>query len=393
MIEGRESDSVTRKLRMGMVGGGPGAFIGEVHRKAARMDGRVEVVAGVFSSDPAKSKITGKEQNLDPKRVYASYQEMAKAEKALPESERIDFVTIATPNLWHFDIAKIFLEAGFHVVCEKPMTMTLQQARDLKKIVEKSGQVFALFHNYSGYPLVKQARHMVKTGMLGEIRKIIAEYPQGWLIDKLEDTGQKQAAWRTDPKLAGGGGCLGDIATHAEHLARYISGLELVEVCADLTIFVKGRKLDDDVNVLLHYNNGAKGVLHSSQICTGRENDLNVRIFGTKGGLYWVQENPNELFYYPADGPTQIYTRANGYLCEAAQRGTRTPTGHPEAYIEGFANLYKNITDTIIARMEGRTPSELELDFPTVDDGVKGLSFIETVIESSNSAQKWVKMK
>jgi len=393
MIEGRESKGVTRKLRMGMVGGGPDAFIGEVHRKAARMDGKIEIVAGAFSSKPEKSRQTGMDLNLDPKRVYNSYKEMAESEKALPEDERIDLITIATPNVVHYEIAKTFLKAGFHIICEKPMTFNLEQAKKLQQIVKQTGKVFALFHNYTGYPLVKHAKHLVDTGQLCELRKVIAEYPQGWLITKLEDTGQKQAAWRTDPEIAGAGGCLGDIATHAENLARYISGLELTEICADLTIFIEGRKLDDDANILLRYNNGAKGVLHSSQICTGRENDINIRIFGSKGGLKWVQENPNELFYYPASGPTQVLTRANDYLCEAAQRVTRTPTGHPEAYIEAFANIYKNFAETVIAKMEGREPSKLENDFPTVDDGVKGLSFIETAIESNKSGQKWTKMK
>ena len=390
MIEGSNAQA-TRKLRMGMVGGGPGAFIGEVHRKAARMDGMIELVAGAFDADPAKSQEMGKIQNLDPKRVYDTYQDMVKAEAALPENERIDFVAVTTPNNLHYPIAKAFLDAGFNVVCEKPMTMNVEEAKALKEAVDKSGKVFALLHNYTGYPMVKQARHMVKEGVLGKIQKIVVEYPQDWLLERIELTGQMQASWRTDPKQAGAGGCLGDIGTHAENLAGYITGLEIEELCADLTSFVEGRPLDDDVNILLHYNNGARGVLHSSQISTGQENNLNIRVWGTKGAIQWFQENPNYLYYFQQGKPVQIYRRGNDYLCEAAQRANRIPPGHPEAFLEAFSNIYKNATDTMRAHMLGSEPTELELDFPNVDDGLEGMQFIETVVASSKSDKKWEK--
>lgn len=391
MIKGSNADAVSRKLRMGMVGGGPGAFIGEVHRKSARMDGMIELVAGAFDIDPAKSHEMGNIQNLDPGRVYDNYEDMVKGETALPEDERIDFVAVTAPNNWHFPIARTFLEAGFHVICEKPMTMDVREAKALKAVVEKSGKVFALLHNYTGYPMVKQARHMVKEGMLGKIQKIVVEYPQDWLLERIELTGQMQASWRTDPRQAGAGGCLGDIGTHAENLAHYITGLEIDELCADLTIFAKGRALDDDVNVLLRYSNGAKGVLHSSQISTGQENNLNIRIWGTKGAVQWFQENPNYLHFFQAGKPVQIYRRSNDYLCDSAKRATRIPPGHPEAFLEAFANIYKNASDTMRAKMTDKNPTELELDFPNVDDGLTGMLFIETVVASSKSDKKWEK--
>ncbi len=394
MVTGSDTKmTFDRKLRMGMVGGGPGAFIGEVHRKVSRMDGKAELVAGAFDIDPAKSRQMGNELLLDPNRVYENYEQMVKAEQDLPEDERIDFVSITTPNNFHFPIAKAFLEAGFHVVCEKPMTMTLAEAKELKKIVDASGNVFALTHNYTGYPMVKQARHMVKTGVLGKVHKIFVEYPQDWLLKRLELEGNQQASWRTDPKQAGAGGCLGDIATHAENLAHYITGLFIDELCADLTTFAEGRLLDDDVNIIMHYENGAKGMLHSSQVLTGQENGLKIRVWGDKGGLEWFQEHPNYLNFYQQGEPVQIYRRGNGYLCEAAQRATRIPPGHPEAFLEAFANIYVNAMDTIRAHIKGDKPTELELDFPTVDDGVVGMAFIETVIESDKSSQKWTKIK
>lgn len=394
MVTGSDTKmTFNRKLRMGMVGGGPGAFIGEVHRKVARMDGKAEIIAGAFDIEPAKSKQMGKELLLDPNRVYENYKQMVQAELDLPEDERIDFVSVTTPNNWHFPIAKAFLEAGFHVICEKPMTMTLTEAKELKKIVESSGKVFALTHNYTGYPMVKQARYMVKTGVLGKVHKIFVEYPQDWLLKRIELDGQKQAEWRTDPKQAGAGGCLGDIATHAENLAHYITGLYIEKMCADLTTFAEGRKLDDDVNIIMHYENGAKGMLHSSQVLTGQENGLKIRVWGDKGGLEWFQEHPNYLNFYQQGKPVQIFRRGNDYLCEAAKRATRIPAGHPEAFLEAFANIYVNAMDTIRAHINGTKPTELELDFPTVDDGVVGMAFIETVIESDKSSQKWTKIK
>ena len=381
-----------KKLKMGQVGGGRDAFIGAVHRKAALMDGTIEFVAGALSSNPEKARISGEDLGLDPRRNYRNYTEMAAKESALPSGERIDFVSIVTPNHVHFPVAKLFLEKGFHVICDKPMTLTLEEAVTLKEIVGKSGKVFMLTHNYTGYPMVKQARHMIKTGLLGDIRKIVVEYPQEWLMQPIEKVGQKQAAWRTDPKKSGIGGCLGDIGSHCENLIHYMTGLSPEFVCADLTSFVDGRLLDDDVNVLLRFAGGVKGVLHASQICPGEENNLNIRVWGTTGGLEWHQERPNDLYYYRAGEPVQILRRGNEYLCDAAIRASRLPTGHPEGFIEAFANLYQNVAQTILAVEEGRVPGDLTLDFPTVNDGVRGMAFIKTVVRSNQSTQKWTKM-
>ncbi len=308
-----------RKLRMGMVGGGPGAFIGDVHRKAARMDGGIELVAGAFDINPEKSLQMGQQLCLDPRRIYRTYQEMIKGELDLPENQRIDFVSITTPNNWHFPIAKDFLKAGFHIMCEKPMTFNVKEAKDLQKIVKKSGKVFGLMHNYVGYPMVKLARDMVRQGDLGNIRKIVVQYPQGWLATPLEKTGNQQASWRTDPKQSGGAGCMGDIGTHAENLSEYITGLKIVEICADLTIFVPGRKLDDDGNCLLRFNNGARGILHASQISIGEENGLAIWVYGEKASLEWHQEHPNYLYVKVPDGPVQVWRRGNGYIGAKAQ--------------------------------------------------------------------------
>jgi predicted dehydrogenase len=384
-----------RNLKWGMVGGGPGAFIGDVHRKAARMDGGIELVAGAFDINPDKSKEMGRIQNVCPSRAYATYKEMIEGELKRPEGERIDFVSITVPNNWHFPIARDFLKAGFHVVCEKPMTLNVKEARELQRIIRKTGRIFALSHNYTGYPMVKLARDVVRQGDLGPIRKIIAQYPQGWLATLLEKTGQQQAAWRTDPKQSGAAGCMGDIGTHAENLAEYITGLRIVEMCADLTIFVPGRKLDDDGNVLLHFEKGAKGVLHASQIAIGEENGLAIWVYGEKGSLEWHQEHPNYLYVKYPDAPVQVWRRGNGYVgakSPAAGRATRLPSGHPEAFIEAFANIYGNVAETIRARILGVKPDPMALDFPTVDDGLRGMLFIETVVKSGKSKQKWVKM-
>jgi predicted dehydrogenase len=390
MVSGKdETATLDRKLKMGMVGGGRDAFIGAVHRRAATLDGAVELVAGAFSSTPEKSKASAKDLYVADERAYGTYQEMIEQESALPEGERIDFVSIVTPNHMHYPIAKAFVEAGFNVVLDKPMVHTSEQAQDLIDAVRETGVVFAVTYNYTGYPLVKQARHMVGAGDLGEIRKIIVEYPQDWLATKLEEDGQKQAAWRTDPARSGIGGAIGDIGSHAENLVSTITGLEIEELCADLTTFVPGRPLDDDANVLMHFENGARGILSVSQVCIGQENNHKIRIWGTKGGLEWVQENPNYLTYWPAGEPMQVMSRGQGYLCEAAQRATRLPTGHPEAFIEAFGNIYLNVTDTIRAKILGVEPSELESDFPTVYDGARGVYFIEKVVESSKSDQKW----
>ena len=391
MIEGSKTDAMTRKLRMGMIGGGPGAFIGEVHRKAARLDGQVEIVGGAFDINPEKSHEMGRILNLEPKRVYDNYEKLIEGELKLPAEERMDFVSVTTPNNWHYPIAKALLEAGFHVVCEKPMTMDVPEALALRDVVKKTGKVFALLHNYTGYPMVKHARWMVKQGMLGKIQKIVVEYPQDWLLKRIELEGQMQASWRTDPKQAGAGGCLGDIGTHAENLAHYITGLYIDELCADLTSFAPGRLLDDDVNVLLRYENGAKGVLHSSQISTGQENNLNIRVWGTEGAIQWFQENPNYLYFFRQGEPVQILRRGAGYLCDAAKRHTRLPSGHPEAFLEAFANIYQNFIATVRAAESKRQPTELDLDFPNVEDGVVGMQFIETVVAGSKSDRKWEK--
>ncbi len=386
---------MNRQLRMGMVGGGPGAFIGEVHRKAARMDGGVEIVAGAFHIDPVKSAEMGKILCIDPARAYPDYKTMIKKELALGPDKRIDFVSITTPNNWHFPIAKDFLNAGFHVMCEKPMTMNVAEAKALQKIVKKSGKVFGLMHNYPGYPMVKLARDMVRQGDLGKILKIVVQYPQGWLVRPIEKTGQQQASWRTDPKQSGAAGCMGDIGTHAENLAEYITGLKITEICADLTAFVKGRKLDDDGNCLVRYNNGAKGILFASQISIGEENGLAIWVYGENKSLEWHQEHPNYLYVKVIDGPVQVWRRGNNYVAAksaAAARATRIPFGHPEAFLEAFANNYVNFMDTVRARIDRKKVNPLALDFPDVDDGLRGMQFIEAVVKSSKLGAKWVKM-
>ena len=386
---------LNRKLRMGMVGGGPGAFIGAVHRAAANLDGQIELVAGAFDIDPAKSKVQGEELYLDPGRVYGTYPEMMATEKSLPDTQRIDLVSIVTPNNVHFPVAKAAAEAGFHIVCEKPMTTTLDQAKDLVKIVRQTGIVFALTHAYTGYPMVKAARQIVADGKIGKVQKIVVEYPQGWLLAPIEREGQMQASWRTDPKQAGASCCMGDIGSHCENLARYITGLGITELCADLTSFVDGRELDDDGNVLIHLEGGAKGILFASQISTGEENNLRIRVYGTEGALEWHQENPNYLWERKADGPALLHRHgANyAYLGEAAVRCSRLPFGHPEALIEAFANIYTNVADTVRAKMAGETPSPVVADFPTVEDGARGLAFIETCVASAAAGATWAPMK
>lgn len=380
---------MNRKLRFGMIGGGRGAFIGAVHRIAATMDGKAELVAGAFSSDPQRSKDSGEDLFLAPERVYGSYVEMAAAEATKPKAERLDFVVIVTPNHQHFAPAKLFLEKGFNVVCDKPVTFNLSEAKQLKALVRKTGKVFVLTHNYTGNAMVKEAREWVRRGELGELRKVVVEYPQGWLSTQIEKSGQKQAAWRTDPKRSGAAGCMGDIGTHAENLARYITGLEIDELCADLTTFVKGRKLDDDGNILVRYQGGAKGILHASQISVGDENNLNIRIYGTKAALEWHQEHPNELIAKFPDRPRQILRRGNGYLSENAKRVTRIPAGHPEGYLEAFGNIYGEAFRAIEAEVSGK-PLPKDLDFPTIDDGVQGMLFIETVVKSAKAGARWV---
>ena len=381
---------MNRKIKMGMVGGGRGAFIGAVHRMAAALDGEIELVCGAFSSNPEKSKASGADLFLPPERSYASYMEMIEKEKELPEGLRMDIVSIVTPNHVHYGPAKMALENGFHVVCDKPLCFDMKEALELEQLVEKTGLIFALTHNYTGYPMVKQARAMIRNGKLGKIRKVVVEYPQGWLATKLEESGQKQAAWRTDPKRSGIAGSMGDIGTHAENLAEYITGLQISSLCADLSIFVDGRLLDDDGNVLLRFNNGAKGILHASQISVGEENSLNIRVYGEKGGVEWHQMEPNSLLVKWMNQPTQIYRTGVGELYPEAQAHTRIPAGHPEGYLEAFANIYRNVAKCIRARLEGIEVEAVYNDFPTVSDGVRGMKFIEKVVESNNSNQKWV---
>lgn len=383
---------MSRKIRMGMVGGGRDAFIGGVHRMAAALDGMIELVCGAFSSDPEKSRLSGTDLYLPSNRVYGSFEEMILAEKKLPEGERMDFVSIVTPNHVHFAPAKMALENGFHVVCDKPICFNLEEAKELEKLVEKTGLIFALTHNYTGYPMVKQARAMVKNGDIGTIRKVVVEYPQGWLSTKLEDSNQKQAAWRTDPKRSGIAGAMGDIGTHAENLAEYITSLKITELCADLSAFVEGRALDDDGNVLLRFDNGAKGILHASQIAAGEENDLNIRVYGTKAGLQWHQMQPNSLMVKWLDKPMEVLRTGVGNLYPESLAAARIPAGHPEGYLEAFANIYKNFAKCVQARLEGKEVEAIYQDFPTVKDGVRGMNFIEKVVASSQSKEKWTKV-
>ncbi len=385
---------MSRKIRYGMVGGGRGAFIGAVHRIAAAIDQQTELVCGAFSSDPERSRVSGGDFFLPPDRCYGTFEEMIAKEKALPADKRMDFVAIVTPNHMHFPPAKAALEAGFHVLSDKPATLNLAEAKKLAAIVKKTGQFYGLTHNYTGYPLVKQAREMVATGKLGKIRKVVVEYPQGWLATRLEASGQKQAAWRTDPKRSGAAGCIGDIGTHAENLAEYITGLHIEELAADITSFVKGRKLDDDGNVLLRFKGGAKGVLHSSQISVGEENNLNIRVYGELGGLEWHQRYPNTMYVKWLDQPQQIFRTGLGYLGKAAAAATRTPPAHPEGYLEAFANIYKNFANHIRARIEGRklAKDDLCLDYPKIEDGVRGMAFIEAVVKSSKGNARWTKL-
>jgi predicted dehydrogenase len=382
---------MSRKIRYGMVGGGRGAFIGAVHRIAAAMDQQIELVCGAFSSDPERSRASGADLFLPPDRCYGTFQEMIKDEAKLPEGERMDFVAIVTPNHVHFPPAKMALENGFHVLSDKPATFDLAEAKKLATLVEQTGLLYGLTHNYTGYPLVKEAREMVREGKLGRIRKVVVEYPQGWLATRLEATGQKQAGWRTDPKRSGAAGSVGDIGTHAENLAEYITGLQIQELAADITSFVKGRKLDDDGNVLLRFKGGAKGILHCSQISVGEENNLNIRVYGERGGIEWHQRFPNTMYVKWLDQPMQVYRTGLGYLSAAAKAATRTPPAHPEGYLEAFANIYKSFASHIRSRLENRklAKDDPALDYPKIEDGVRGMAFIEAVVKSSKKNAAW----
>jgi predicted dehydrogenase len=383
---------MNRKLRMGMVGGGTDAFIGAIHRLAALMDGQIELVCGCFSVHPEISLVSGKSYFLPNERIYKTYKEMFVREAKLPEGERMDFVTIVTPNFAHFDPAMMALENGFHVVIDKPITFTLDEAKKLKEKLEETGLILALTHTYSGYPAVKEARERVQKGDFGKIRRIFVEYPQGWLSAKQEDMGNAQASWRTDPKRSGKAGCMGDIGTHAHHLAEYITGLKTVEVCAELNTFVPGRQLDDDGAALLRFDNGAKGVLMATQIAAGEENGIKIRIYGERGGCEWFQHEPNTLLIKWSDRPTEIVRTGSSYMSDFAKANTRTPAGHPEGYLEAFANIYRNFSLTVRAKMNGKKPKPEWLDFPSVDDGIRGMKFIDAVVEAGyNDNKKWVK--
>jgi len=389
-IEGRSDAKLGGRIRLGMVGGGEGAFIGAVHRIASRIDDQYELVAGALSSTAEKSRRSGQALGLAPDRVYDNFEAMAKAESARPDG--VEAVSIVTPNHVHAPAAYALLAAGVHVICDKPLTVSLFEAKRMQAAAAASGRIFALTHNYTGYPLVRCMRQMARAGELGELRLAQVEYPQDWLSGPTETTGNKQAEWRVDPARAGGGGALGDIGTHAFNLADYVTGLEVAELCADLTTFVAGRKLDDNAQILLRYANGGRGALWASQVAPGNENGLRLRVYGTKGGLHWAQENPNQLRWSPLGEPTRIVTRAGPGSGAAAARVTRTPGGHPEGYLEGFANIYSEVALAIKAAREGKPPPA-ECDFPTIVDGVRGVAFVEAAVKSSKANGAWVKLE
>jgi predicted dehydrogenase len=380
--------SALRRLRLGMVGGGEGAFIGAVHRIASRIDNQYQLVAAAPSADPERARRSGAALGLDPQRVYASFVDMARSERRRPDP--IDVVAIVTPNHLHAPVAEVFLQAGFHVICDKPLTTTLARALALRDLAESSGRVFCVTHNYAGYPLVRHARAMVAADALGSIRLVQVEYPQEWLTEPLEQQGHKQAEWRTDPARSGAGGCLGDIGTHAYHLAQYVSGLRLDQLCADLSTFVPGRRLDDNVQILLRYQGGARGMLWASQVAPGHENGLRLRVYGTKGGIEWVQAEPNTLLHSPLGAPRQWVTRGSAAAGPAAARVTRIPPGHPEGYLEGFANIYTDVA-TAIRAVDAGQPIPGQVDFPGIADGVIGMAFIEAAVKSSAAGAVWIR--
>lgn len=382
-----------KKLRYGMIGGGLDAFIGDVHRKAAALDGKFDLVCGAFSSSAEKSEKTGDALGLDPARVYGSFAEMMEKEASLPEDLRMEAVSIVTPNHVHFEPARQALERGFHVIIDKPLAFSLEEAKELKRIMENTGLVLALTHTYTGYPMIKEAKEYVKTGKLGKIRKIYVEYPQGWLATPLEQEGNKQASWRTDPSKSGEGGAIGDIGTHAANLAEYVSGLEISQLCADVNIIVKDRLLDDDSAALLKFNNGASGVLMATQVAAGEENDLKLRVYGEKAGLEWTHTDPNTLMFKPLDGPAQKLRAGTGYLSELAQKNTRLPAGHPEGYLEAFANIYVEFYNAVRDHQSGSFGSVTDYDFPNVNDGIRGMAFVANMIASEDSDRKWTEFK
>lgn len=372
-----------------MVGGGRDAFIGAVHRKAIALDGQIELVAGALSSSPEKAKASGRDLFLPDDRNHGDWRALLDDELRRPASERIDFVSIVTPNHVHYPVAQAFVDAGLHVVCDKPMVHTREQADALVAAVARQGTVFGVTYNYTGYPMVRQAREMVRAGDIGEIRKVVVEYNQGWLATRLEGEGNKQAAWRSDPAMSGAAGAIGDIGSHAENLVATVTGLEIESLCADLSSLVPGRPLDDDGSLLLHFRGGARGVLVASQVNTGLENDLRLRVSGTLGTLVWRQEQPSELTHFPHDGPKRILTRGSPWLAESARRASRLPSGHPEGFIEAFANVYGGIAADIRARLEGRPADPLAADYPRVEEGARGVRFIERTVASAASELKW----
>lgn len=375
-----------------MIGGGPGAFIGAVHRIAASMDGEIELVCGTFSSDPEKSKQAGEMLYLQSNRVYSSYKEMIKSEAELPAAERMDFVSIVTPNHLHFEPAKLALENGFHVVLDKPMTFDLSEALQLKEVVAKSGKIFCLTHTYTGYPMVKEARQQIASGKFGKIRKVYVEYPQGWLSTYLEGAEHKQASWRTDPSKSGIAGAMGDIGTHAFNLAEYVTGLKVVKICADINSIVEGRKLDDDGAVLLNFENGASGVLFATQVAAGEENNIKIRVYGEKGGIEWKQGDANSLLVKWLDKPAEVWRTGTGYVSSYASHNSRVPAGHPEGYLEAFANHYRNFALYTKARINGTESKQEWEDFPGIEEGVRGMLFVEKIIESGKSNIKWIEL-
>lgn len=383
-----------RKLKMGMVGGGNTGFIGAIHRRAALMENMVELVCGCFSSDPERSKSSGLSYFLPENRIYGTYQEMFEKEMQLPEEERMDFVSIVTPNKYHFDPAMMALERGMHVVIDKPITFSLEEAKKLEDKVNETGLVLALTHVYSGYPAVKEMKHRIATGELGKLRRVYVEYPQGWLAERIEVLDGNNAWWRTDPKLSGKAGCMGDIGTHAWHLCEYVTGLKVEELCAELNTFVPNRPIDDDGVAMMRMENGVKALLFATQVAAGEANNINIRVYGEKGGFKWQQEHPNQLYFKKIEGPAEIISIGanHAYLSDVAQWNIRTPGGHPEGFIEAFANIYRNFTLTVMAKRNGEKPSANMLDFPTVHDGVRGMQFIETIVKSGwDDSTKWVK--
>ncbi len=377
------------KLKLGMIGGGQGAFIGAVHRIASRIDDEYELVCGAFSSNAERSKASGAALGISDDRVYGTYQELIEKEQQLPEDVRVQVISIVTPNHVHFEPAKLALQSGFHVVLDKPMTLTLQQAKELRDVAQLSGKLLCLTHTYTGYPMVKQAKELVAAGHIGQVRKVYAQYPQGWLSTFAEGDDNKQASWRTDPSQSGIAGAMGDIGTHAFNLTEYVSGLQVSHLCADINTVVPGRKLDDDGAVLLRFDGGASGVITATQIAAGAENNVKISVYGDKGGLEWQQDDANSLIVRYLDKPAEIWRTGGGYTSATAQFNTRTPSGHPEGYLEAFANLYRNFALTVKAKEQNEEPTAAMLDFPGVEEGVRGMAFIENVIASGRSEQKW----